>query len=1496
MAINTAAYIFSTAAVNLAASQVLIGGLVFAGASYLVGKALGLGTMPDFDMSGVGGNIGTTIDPLAASQLVYGEIRKGGVKTYHETTGDNKYYHYFLTLAHHEINGITAIYVNDDVATLDSNGYVTSQSWGSKILIKKFFGADNQNIHDSLTGTANTPAEISNSFKGQGVACLYVRLEYDADVFQNGMPDISAVVQGKAVYDPRKDSTSSSYNSSLGVTTHRVDTASTWQYSSNPALALADYLRDEKGANSSSSEIDYDMIASAADDCASIGASGVTENSFEIGGIINCGETKQNNINNILSTFNGTLFFGQGKFRLIGGAFQTPESGTLFTLDDVRSQISIQTRFSRRDLVNTVKGTFNNKDNRWIADEFPKVQLPDMSEDNAIEAVLDLSMPLVTKPAAAQRLAKQTLFTSREQINLTAMFSSRAYKLQVGDTITLTLPRYGFDEKEFRVNGWKAVGGDGSPIEVELKLQETSSTAYQWSISAEEYQAMLTNNTSLDKSNVGLSISTITVDTPEPKIGVDRSYIGYLSLSWTAPNNSQVTGYDVEYKRNTESRYTAMTVSSNTAILEPLNVGFTYDIQIRAINNRGNKGSYKTASGVVAADTTAPNIPVWKDSSIQSSTVGGFKQVTLEWIRPSARDFSHVEVYFLSGSTYVKLTDAFDETYTHVGLNDATSFSYKLKSVDLAGNISNYSAVKSATTQSALTNGAKGQKGEEPVAAAKGQKGETVTGAKGQKGQEGLTGASNNVIYQRATSKPNPPSASSGIPSGWYDDAANATGGNPLWYSIGTTAVGGTTFTWGDPIQAEGTTTVEVYIYRKRTSGQSAPSQTGSGGISDPPYTAQINLGSGALNLTSFSPSWTTTIPSLTADGDKIYRAVAVASGSINQTVNLSFGNIALFAERTDGTKGQKGEKPPRNVSLRAYAQYIPTNATGTDVPATPSISYVWASGYATFTPNPVVSGSPYSWSLTAPTKIVNSNVNVYFSDFFLETTSTANVFNSTGTVPKQGTSFSGIVSFSSGNFQLDGGAITTIDGGNIVTNSVRTEQIEIDNNLTLTGTTSGILGGRDGISNYAQAGFFFGREARATVGGSSVFKGRQYKILSYGTTSSFASVGAPNEANGSPALVGTVFTMTGTSFSGSGQLIPLGYEVSHSSVNTSNQLEGIVHNEIDGLKIYNADLVSGGDVVSGVQTKTATGFYNLGSGADLGLVTVTVIGGGGGGGFGRDNYTATGSGGTGGTTQARIRVGSQSGTILSTVTSAQFGSGGQSLITSNGGAGGANAPNINLQGGLAGAASTYGAGGASVGQNVVGIDAPSTHYGAGGGGAGGDSQGFFGQDGAGGAGGSAAVVVGGIYNVSAYSSDIYLDITSVGAGGTGGDVSAAGMSGWDGGDGAGGFVEHSAIVGQTVTKQIVDLAITLNGEIGSYAFLFEATNQITPNNTQRAGSTLRYANAISDVNETGWAGYYTVAPTGTWRCMGYTGRALGSATNYSYVAGSRTTLWVRVS
>ena len=61
--------------------------------------------------------------------------------------------------------------------------------------------------------------------------------------------------------------------------------------------------------------------------------------------------------------------------------------------------------------------------------------------------MLDLTLPLTTNSATAQRLAKQVLFVGREQISVTATFTlEKAFSVQVGDTIELRLKRYGWIE------------------------------------------------------------------------------------------------------------------------------------------------------------------------------------------------------------------------------------------------------------------------------------------------------------------------------------------------------------------------------------------------------------------------------------------------------------------------------------------------------------------------------------------------------------------------------------------------------------------------------------------------------------------------------------------------------------------------------------------------------------------------------------------------------------------------------------------------------------------------------------------------------------------------------------------------------------------------------------------------------------------------------------------------------------------------------------------
>ena len=646
------------------------------------------------------------IDPVGDFDLVYGETRKGGLITYAEVSSDNKYLHRFLILAGHEVDSIGDIYIQDEIVSFasGSEGYVTTgaggANWNQKIYIKKFTGSPTQNIYSDLQSLTHKPTDINSTFKGQGIACLYIRMEYDADTFSGGTPLITAKVRGKKVYDPRKDSTSSAYDNSLGVSTHRTNDPTTWQYSDEPALAIRDYLTSDFGVGAEQTSIDDDMIATAVAACATTGASGVEENSFKINGTVTTGGTPQQNLNAFMTTLNGTLFYGQGKWRLLAGAYTSPDASVsganAFGYDDIISDIGVSTRFSRRDTVNTVRGTFidGSANGRYIPTDYPEQQIPSLSEDNGQESVLDLTLPLTTNSATAQRLAKQVLFVGREQISISAAFTlEKAFAVQVGDTIELTLDRYGWTQKQFKVMGWKMSGLDGSNPVVNLNLQETSSTVYQWSISADEYQAITHNNTSLGDNTAGLAITGLST-TLASTLQTDGTAMSRVILSWNAVSNAQLRHYEVQWKPSSLSNY-ASTIAPNNAIeIEPLTAGTTYNFRVRAITVNENAGAYATINATAVTDTTAPATPS------APTVTAGVKQLEVSWQGYSfPSDFASMEVHHstTSSGTYSLIGTSAGTSLVHGGLTQNTTNYYKLKAKDFSGNISGFSAVGNGT-------------------------------------------------------------------------------------------------------------------------------------------------------------------------------------------------------------------------------------------------------------------------------------------------------------------------------------------------------------------------------------------------------------------------------------------------------------------------------------------------------------------------------------------------------------------------------------------------------------------------------------------------------------------------------------------------------------------------------------------------------------------------------------------------------------------------------
>jgi len=344
-------------AIAIGYSLIAIGGTVMAAAGLATGSlfvlgAVGFGTValgaaalrsltPKPSIGGIGGSnrgyqttaIGTALD----HQIIYGKVRVGGARIYDEATGENnKYLHRIIAVAGHEIQSFDEIYINDELATLDGSGNVTSPSkYSGKVRIKLHLGASDQAADSTLVSES---AHWTTQHRLRGIAYMYVRLAFDADVFPNGIPEITTTISGKKVYDPR---------------------TSTTVWSDNPALCLRDYLTSSYGIAEDAANIDDTLVIAAANVCDQTSTDAGTTR-YTCNGAFTTASTPYDMINGMLTSMDGSLWYAQGSWRMKPAYWTTPVLD--LNEDDLRSSVSVSTRHSRRNNFNTVKGTFRGEE------------------------------------------------------------------------------------------------------------------------------------------------------------------------------------------------------------------------------------------------------------------------------------------------------------------------------------------------------------------------------------------------------------------------------------------------------------------------------------------------------------------------------------------------------------------------------------------------------------------------------------------------------------------------------------------------------------------------------------------------------------------------------------------------------------------------------------------------------------------------------------------------------------------------------------------------------------------------------------------------------------------------------------------------------------------------------------------------------------------------------------------------------------------------------
>jgi len=199
-----------------------------------------------------------------------------------------------------------------------------------------------------------------------------------------------------------------------------------------------------------------------------------------------------------------------------------------------------------------------------------------------------------------------------------------------------------------------------------------------------------------------------TVPTTPTGLGASVISSTQINLSWTAStDNIGVTGYFVERCTGascnsfTQIASLGMVTTYNDTTVAPTT---TYRYRVRATDAAGNLSAYSsTVNGTTPADTTPPTAP-----SSLGATAASATQVNLTWT--AATDNTGVTGYRIerctgSGcSNFAQIASIAPGTsYSDTTVAPTTSYSYRVRAADGAGNLGGYSNTASATTPADTT-------------------------------------------------------------------------------------------------------------------------------------------------------------------------------------------------------------------------------------------------------------------------------------------------------------------------------------------------------------------------------------------------------------------------------------------------------------------------------------------------------------------------------------------------------------------------------------------------------------------------------------------------------------------------------------------------------------------------------------------------------------------------------------------------------------------------
>jgi predicted phage tail protein len=244
----------------------------------------------------------------------------------------------------------------------------------------------------------------------------------------------------------------------------------------------------------------------------------------------------------------------------------------------------------------------------------------------------------------------------------------------------------------------------------------TGVTRYYWIRSRDS-----SGNVGAFNSNIGTSATTFGVDlgdvTADPMpipSGISITQLRAvdalgrpilrLLVAWNAIVETDFGYYSISYRDGTDgAALTSVVTASNSYVIEPVYVGRTYYAKIEAYNTAQESSGFSAEfSFTPSVDTAPPGVPT------SLSATAAFATVAISWTPPAGEpDVIAFEVWRATtnssgASSFVRRVTG--TSFSDTNLAPATQYFYFVKSVDVWGNVSAFSASTNATTVRLVSN------------------------------------------------------------------------------------------------------------------------------------------------------------------------------------------------------------------------------------------------------------------------------------------------------------------------------------------------------------------------------------------------------------------------------------------------------------------------------------------------------------------------------------------------------------------------------------------------------------------------------------------------------------------------------------------------------------------------------------------------------------------------------------------------------------------------